>query len=61
VGGVTGRTSNRQLRTTGDELQKVATLLRFKLAHRLEQVAHALAVEVEAVVGFDRVHERWER
>lgn len=52
-------TSNRQLRTAGDELQEVPALLVFELAHCLKEVAHALAVEVVAMVRLDGVHESY--
>jgi hypothetical protein len=50
-------TSYWELRTTGNELQEVPPLLVRELAHRLEQIPHALAVEIVAVIRLDGVHE----
>lgn len=50
-------TANRELRTTSDELEKISSLFGRVLAHGGEQVANALAVQVVAMIGLDRIHE----
>jgi hypothetical protein len=50
-------TSNRKLRTTRDELQEIAAVLVSELIHDLQKIADASAVQVEAVVCLDRIHE----
>jgi len=52
-------TSNGKLRTTSDELKEVAALRGGHLAHDLQEMLDALAVEVVAVVGFEGIHKSW--
>jgi hypothetical protein len=50
-------TSDWKLRAASDELQELPTLLGSVFTHSLEQVPHALAVEVEPVIRLDGIHE----
>lgn len=50
-------TSNGKLGASSSKLQEVPSLARRELAHCLQQVPHALAVHVEAVICLDGVHE----
>lgn len=50
-------TSNRQLGAASRELQEVSALGCRELAHGLEEILDTSAVHVEAMIGFDGIHE----
>lgn len=50
-------TPNRKLRASCNELKEFAALIQVKLAHDLQQIFHAAAIHVVAVVGLDGVGE----
>jgi len=52
-------TSNWKLGASSDELKEVAALRGAHFTHDLEEMLDALAVEIVAVIGFERVHESW--
>ena len=54
-----GRTTNRQLRTTGDELKVAAAGDRIVFRHNLDQILNRLAIRSEPVVRFERLTQRW--
>lgn len=52
-------TPNRKLRASRNELKEFAALAQVKLAHDLQQIFHAAAIHVVAVVGLDGIGEGW--